>query len=729
MSMFKKALILLTIFTIQLFSCAGGWSEMYVKDENYNFTSPSMIGLNPNNSLYFLSNSYGAHADRVGYFEKVKKSENIKAWQSYFGSSVSSKDIEDIFYSNTSVSQSYKKYSTKINKPQLANYIDFLDKQMPFVTQDYNPSWEPKPPLPKNYQTVLSAGVSLFNNSNDKFLKERYMFLVMRLYHYGGDYKKALDFYSKNSPSIQKGSVVDEWTKALKAGALQNLGYLNEANMLYADIFKNNKTNAYLGYYDFKVTSDSQWNALLGMAKSNDEKAELYFLRAMNWENSHLMELENIANIAPESEWFERLSFMVMQDLQNQRYNIMQSSSKGRYYYDSNPKSYNEQIVYYKKILQSLKNPSFFSQYALLYLDVLSYKNLDSSKMSKLRIAATGSNLVYVSLLEYLDKLNKTKSINEVDSLTTNLKSLLASLPEEQQISLIRYSVLQLATLYPKNSVNRTVTMEYATNKYFGAYNLGYLLNEADADEFEQYMNLKNRTFLHKEVFSKMVDKKKDESFANFIAGTLFMQKNNFAKALFYLNKTKSDDIVASDYNPFNATISGNNRTGKQISYNQIKFATTMLELQNKIKANTANATDYYLYATGLYNKSWFGSFPKSSMYTRSVYLEVTERKIEDMHLAQKYYMKSLSMAKDNEMKAKISYQLLKIEFNKVLISNAGAKNKIWNASFDNINDLQDLVALNPNFTKQLKTYKETYSNTSYGREAIRSCVSFRSFL
>ncbi|MDD5359540.1 MAG: hypothetical protein PHI79_00230 [Sulfurovaceae bacterium] len=724
MSIFKKALILLTIFTIQLFSCAGGWSEMYVKDENYNFTSPSMIGLNPNNSLYFLSNSYGAHADRFEYFEKVKKNENIKAWQSYLGGSVSNKDIENIFYSNLSVSQSYKKYSTKINKPQLNSYIDFLDMQMPFANQDLYDSTKLK-----NYATVLSTGISLFNFTKDKFLKERYLFLIMRLYHYNGEYKKALDFYSKNSSLIQKGSVIDEWTKALKAGALQNLGYLNEANMLYADIFKNNKTNAYLGYYDFKVTNDSQWNALLSMTKNNDEKAELYFLRAMNWQNSHLLELENIANIAPESVWFERLSFMVMQDLQNQRYSIMQSSAGRQYYYGSNTKSYNEQMVYYRKILQSLKNPSFFSQYALLYLDVLSYKNLDSSKMSKLRSAAIGSNLVYVSLLEYLDRLNKTKNINEVDSLTTNLKSLIASLPKEQQISLIRYSVLQLSTLYPKDSVNQIIAREYATNKYFGNYNVGSLLNEADADEFEQYLTLKNRTFLHKEVFAKIMDKSKDESFISSIAGTLFIQKNNFERALFYLNRTKTDDIAASDYNPFNATISGNNRTGKKASYNQIKFATTMLELQNKIKTNTANATDYYLYATGLYNKSWFGSFPGSSVYTRSTYLQVTKRKIEDLDLAQKYYMKALGYAKDNEMRAKISYQLLKIDFARMMLKNANSKDQIWNPAFDDMEDLRKLVNVNPSFRQKLNDYKQSYSNTKYGSEAIRSCVSFRSFL
>lgn len=728
MSIFKKALILLSVFTIQLFSCAGGWSEMYVKDETYNFTSPSMIGLNPNNSLYFLSNSYGAHADRLQYFEKVKKSENIKAWQSYLSNNVSSKDIEDIFYSNINVSQSYKKYSTKINKPQLANYIDFLGLQMPFVTQDYNPSWESKPPLPKNYQTVVSTGLKLFNSTNDKFLKERYTFLLMRLYHYGGEYQKALDFYSKNKSHIQKGSVVDEWTKALKAGALQNLGHLNEANILYADIFKNNKTNAYLGYYDFKVTSDSQWNQLLSMAKNNDERAELYFLRAMNWQNSHLMELENISSIAPESVWFERLSFMVMQDLQNQRYNIMQSSAEGQASYKSDSKSYNEQMAFYKKILGSLKNPSFFSQYALLYIDVLEYKNLDNSKMSRLRSIA-GNNAIYVSLLEYLDKLNKTKNVNEVDSLTTNLKSLLSSLPKEQQISLIRYSVLQLSTLYPKNSVNRIVTREYATNKYFGSYNVGYMLNEADADEFEQYMSLKNRTFLHQEIFAKLLDKKKDESFANFIAGTLFMQKNNFKKALFYLSKTKTDDIAVSDYNPFNATISGNNRTGKKVSYDQIKFATTMLELQNKINSNLANTTDYYLYATGLYNKSWFGSFPRSSVYNRSTYLVVTERKIEDMNLAQKYYTKALSISKDNEMKAKISYQLLKIEFARMMLKNASSKDQIWGASFNDMEDLGKLVNTNPSFRQKLNDYKQSYNNTNYGREAIRSCASFRSFL
>ena len=75
----------------------------------------------------------------------------------------------------------------------------------------------------------------LIGDTQDRFLKQRYLFLVMRLYHYYGEFPQELKLYEKYKSVIIKGSIVDEWITALRAGAFERMHKMVEANMLLCE--------------------------------------------------------------------------------------------------------------------------------------------------------------------------------------------------------------------------------------------------------------------------------------------------------------------------------------------------------------------------------------------------------------------------------------------------------------------------------------------------------------
>jgi hypothetical protein len=724
MGFFKNIVIGIALLSVQAFSCAGGWWEIYVKDEYYDFLDPTLVNIDTQNPLYKLSSAYGAHGDRWNHFKyDIEPTYNIETWSQYFGARMTKEEIKELFYDAAPIQEIYKKYKAKIDDENFDIYIDFLSLQMPFAIKSENQK------LSSNYDEVVTRGISLLTTTQDKFLKERYLFLVMRLYHYYGHYREELALYEKYKAIVTKGSIADEWIVGLIAGALESMDKKVEANMLYAKIFATHKVNPYLGYYDFKVRSDAQWQSMLSLTKNEDEKALLYFLRAMHWQNSGIKELESISKVAPQSIWFDRLSYMVMQDLQRDRYAIMENEFYGEKI-DEIKKSYDEQVAYYKNILERQKEPSFFTLYVKLYLDMLDYKPLEQERFKQLQTKASQNEQIYVKLIGYLDMLNQTRNLKQQEKLATAIKPILSKVSERQQRSLLRYSVLQLATLYPKGSTKRDILKLYANSNMddYPYVDSLWQLVDANADEFEHYITEKNRPFFEQKVYEENVQNLSQNDLYK-IASLLFMQDNDFKKANVYLTKIQ-DYNNTSLYNPFNTSISGNNRSGKKGAYTQKKFAKVMLELQQKIQAGSKDPMDHYLYATGLYNKSWFGSFPLSATIYRSVYLRFSGSssfpKSTDLSLAQKEYKIALQNTNKKEFKAQIAYQLLKIDLANACI--AQVKENGWFYGFGWSVGMKEMLRNDKNFSSNIIKYKDEYGDTQYGKEVIKSCVSFRFF-
>ena len=723
-------ILFVSIYITNLFSCAGTWSEMYIKDEYYNFTDPDMVNLPRDNPLYKLSGSYTAHDARYKYFKKQKKEANIKAWKNYFSNTLSSVDIENMFYKKNSIEKSAKYYKNSLVYPNFSKYINFLNLQNQLAQNNGH----------KDYDKVIKKGLEHFKKETKPFLKERYLYLLMRLYHHNKQYNELLNLHADNTLIINPQGIVKEWITALRAGAYYHLKQSVKANQIYAKIFETHTTNAHYGYYDFKVNSDEEWQSLLSSTANNETKALYHFLRAMKWKNEPLHELKNIASLAPDSVWFERLSYMIMQELQNKRYNIMVHSGKKDDYFKAEIKSYKQQKEHFITVLKTVKKQTFFTLYSQLFLNVLEYNSLKRTDVVTLHTLANNKQKPYVKLLHYIYGLHQLSSSSDEEqyALYHQLKPLLPKFSEKKQASILRYTALQLATVDEAHPIESTINKLFAQN---GNYRRTILeaLTYSSASKFKTYVEKKKRSFFEEKVFKKTMKILHKGDISN-ILGTLYLQENNFKEAQFYLRQVPQQNLF-TPYNPFNVGISCSNRNKSKKTYSQKKFVETMLRIESALEKNPKSARDHFLYANALYNKSWFGNFPMSSVLHRSPYLKKGERlpKTTNLNKAQKEYELALEYANDKDkkknenFKAKISYQLLKIKFN-IAISNTYRydketwKNPQFGTSNQGTRKIIKLLKESRDFTEAIRDFKADYQHTDYAKEVIEKCITFKYF-
>ena len=706
---------------MKLSACGFFYYPDFKKDYYYDLLPRTSVELKEDNPLYNLSNASAySYEARKKFYANKSKVLNIAEWQSYFANKVTKKEIEFLFYSDKETLLKRFKKSKLKNNSAFKRYVSFLSKQEESVSLY---------PDEVNSNKVILAkeAESLCFKEEDAFFKLRYLFLAMRLNHYSEKYQETIKLYDKYASSLKLNSIVVEWIDALRAGALQHLGKDVESNLLYANILKNNKTNAYLGYYDFKIKNDKEWNALLSEAKDDTQRAEFYFLRALRWGGAELKEHREMASFAPYSVWFERLSYMIMQDLQKNLYDYELSKNKKDEYVQADYKNYLEKKKYFIETLSTVKEPSFFALYAELYLELIEDKTLDSSKVAKLKKLASKKEQVFADILLYLAELNKLTSVDKKkqDKIFVALQNILNKLSSSQRDSLLGYTAFSMTKLYPKASTDKLFSNLYATDVYGDLDILGNI-DAIQAKNFEDYVEKKNRSFYEKEIFKTAMKSLHKGDIAKILA-ILNSKNGNFKEAQKYLNQVPNLNRTAP-YNPFNVSLAGNNRIAKRNKrYSQRDFVKTMLKIEEALKKNPKSSMDHFLYATGLYNSTWFGNFPMSSYIYRNTTDIPTEQYadlLEKLQEIESEYTLALKYATKKEFKAKIAYQLLKVKSNQTLLNTLMKNNKM---SFYEYHDENKLLKTE-SFKEAVGNYKINYSNTKYGKEIIKKCVTFSSF-
>ena len=714
MKLLKKISLLAILSFYSLSACGpGSFFSNFSKENYYNFLDASLVGVDEDDLLYSLSSESRVYAymDRVDYYKQIKKRLNIEEWQTYLQNRVTKKEIEEILYSEEShLLARYKKYAKKIDNKGFENYLNYLsghtisDLDGAYEVRDGNVSSG----FEERYKTPLVV-------EKDKFLKLRYLFLDMRTSHYSGDYQHTLDLYDNYYASVSEvKSIVVEWIDALRAGALQHLGKSVASNLLYGKVLEN-KTNAYLGYYDFKIKNDQEWSALMNGAKTDDKRAKFYFLRALKWEGSPLLEHKAIAKVAPNSIWFERLTYMIMQEFQEEAFFYETRENKTNKYLVESRRIYELKEKRFLKTLTSVPNPSFFNLYVQLYLNFLKTGTLESDSFSKLnRMATSDKEKNLIEILSYLEKVvhvdkDSQKSLfQELERLSKKVSPLLKE-------SLFNYTALHNVSIYPERSAKRIYSKIFSDNS---EYNQWYIsLDAISAESFEQYVEEKNRNYYEQQLFRKSMKILEKNGVAKRLA-ILNIKDGNFQKAQKYLNQVPIMDYYVH-FNPFNVSLSGNNRKRTKKGYHQRQFVTTMLQIEESLKKNPKSAMDHYLYATGRYNTSWFGNSPMLASVRRSTRGPRRERAKHILYnygaIANEYEL-ALKYATNKEFKAKIAYQLLKVRFlQESLTPKKGDYSEHW---------IQESKSLK----KVYSTYREEYKDTAYGNEIIKKCATFRYF-
>ena len=722
MKIWTILLIALLSFT-KLIACGGGgYFNAFVKDNNYDFLDASLINMEEKNPLYKLAEyRIYSYNKRVEYFNVKSHEYNVNEWQNYFENKLTIKEVDSLFYSEiNSLEQSYDIYKNKIKKVGFKKYFNYIVDQQKNV-QGYDK-------VKISSKLLIKRGLKALRVEEDKFLKLRYLFIVMRLNHYSENYVETLAIYKKYYNEVKEvDSIVFEWIDALRAGALQHLGKDVESNLLYGEILKHNKTNPHLGYYDFKIENDNQWKNLLAQSKTVDDKALFYFLRALKWEGVPLVEHRKLAKIAPDSIWFERLSYMILQEFQA-KYLDKESVDKNDKYERTNYQSYLEKKAYFLETLSQLKQPKFFSLYAKVYINVKEQEHLNEldKKFKELNALATPKQKIIVDMLKYVNGVRAITSTKkgENKALFSHLTTLLKEAPAEKREDIFAYTAHFMAKLYPENSAEQRFSKHCSVLKTNGYSSVAGHMDVILADDFERYVEKRDRSIYEKRVFKVIMGSLAKNDVAKFLT-ILYTKDGNFKKANHYLKQIPKLNRE-TEFNPFNVSLSGNNRKVKGKGYGQRKFVETMLKIEQAIAKEPTSAMDHYLYANGLYNSSWFGNFAMAGSVDRSV---TSFSKAEAEHILknfikiEKEYRLAEKYAKKPEFKAKIAYQLLKIEYNRFLIEHEAEDYGVYVSYFDT----KELTK-SQKFTEAITKYKEQYSNTKYGKEIIKKCATFRHF-
>jgi len=704
-----RIIFIILFSVIKLTSCISFWRPTYIQEVDYNFIDNRFLKVDRENPLYKYAHIPSlAYENRVAYYQNIRKKLNLKEWASYLN--ISPKEAEGIVYQNNSpqIIQDIEKRKEFISYKKSLNIFAI-------ATDEYREI---------DWKLVLNEFKPLFNQSRDKFFKTRIAYNIVRAYHHLNKFDKEIAFID----SLKKtDSIVWEWIDSYRTGAIKQKGDRVKASYLFAKIFATHKSDAYIGYYDFDIRSDREWESLIKMAKNPQEETLFHFLRAINPKNNELLELIDMTQIDSDSTWVDRLLYLVAQKAQYRVF-LLKSGYHEEFY---NLKKKDLEL-YIDSFLDYLKKNQIddFHKYLLSYFEYI-YQNKNNPTEPKVKRL--------LAYLKFIDTLNKIDE-NEISKKLKNTENFFKGSGIEK--SLERYTFNKLSELYPKDSLKAQLASYFDDyGRMFDGIEFRKRLTLNSLNEFITLKNKKDKNYIEQLLLSSR-ELFLEPDLINLYYGVLYTRNMNFARALEYIRDLKLpnrgyDDIEdgyrssfmrVSMYNPFNVGFSGNNReTNKNMSYSHKKFLTTMLKIENELQKNPNSVIDNFLMATGLYNISDFGNSPMFAMVYRGTSI-INSKNLNLLEKSEFFYNKVLSLSKNRELRAKVYYQLLKISLDKKLFEyHKIDKNRYYfKPTFKELNKIYELVKNSPEYQGRYKRLLE-YKDTKYFKK-IENCATFKYF-
>lgn len=157
-------------------------------------------------------------------------------------------------------------------------YLDFMGQADPLVNVAWD--WDYESVSTEKAATMLLlaqvATQRYGEMEGNNFLRQRYAFQAMRLYHYAGAYDSVLAF-TKQSGWMQGEQTLTWWRmQALQAGALRRLGHNGEAMALFAQVADRSAPLRRMAYLNCRYIED--WPA--GVASASDPASKAMVLYA-----------------------------------------------------------------------------------------------------------------------------------------------------------------------------------------------------------------------------------------------------------------------------------------------------------------------------------------------------------------------------------------------------------------------------------------------------------------
>lgn len=292
---FKVSKIFLVFAILIFLSCAD-----YFYYELYSAFYPETSKRPATTERFFFTNYYpygiSSFSDDTN---ETHDSLNIDSWVSY----TASKIPRTIFFDG--LMQNSKKLQISLVQKgfkEAAKYVEILLATDKVIINQYGDDpWDG--PLPKDTALIKSMYPNLeqnIRNCKDPFVKERYIYLLMKTTSSIGDHNQTIYYYEKYCETFKPATFISDWSWCKYAGAFYQIGDHSRSFYEFSKILNQSETKRAEAGHSVMVYNIPYSEEVLQYCKNEEEKANVYALAAILPHSDGLGMMEKIYATKPE---------------------------------------------------------------------------------------------------------------------------------------------------------------------------------------------------------------------------------------------------------------------------------------------------------------------------------------------------------------------------------------------------------------------------------------------
>ncbi len=654
---------------------ACGWDPSW-DTGFYRFLEPEMSGLDEYRPFYFdwdqlYDNSMAGPMSRRGA--------NLEAWDHFFSGKFNEEVISEVVYTYKSKDIEDALAGKDLDEvcagnPLMAEireggYKDFANYiLLAKACEAYNYSdnyWEDLEKLPNSDDPLVGQLKAGYQSTSNASLKWRYAFQVVRLLHYAGFWNEAVQAYKELARPLSPDSneLMYYWTLSQYAGVLHGLGQYVESFYHFSVVFDKCPSLRTPAWYSFDIRNETQWDAVEKMCKSDDERANLYFMRAIVPDAVTAEEIRTIQNIAPGSKKIDLLLLREINKLEEKMLGYTYGGGWLNTNSDEGPSAEAKaNIVNLKKLVRetqqagTMDNPNLWnvSEAYLVYMggDPAGARKILSGLPTE---GIDGARARLLDLSIKIGSLTRVKSEEENDILKDfyNLRDLL---PKDQVEELILYRDMTFSRVYDsQGEPGKAILAKNSVSDVIYNPELETL------NDLMAFQAKKGKTLYEKELLKRLESAYTRNDLLEMKATALF-SKNMLEESIKIFEGlpksfTEENRFFKIGPDPFASNMRDiiNCEPGcVENKYTKLTLAKTMLSLQKKAMEEPEKAGKYYhLLGNAYFNLSYYGACWKGISYYRGyVWNDEESGKDPQLALAQRFYDKSMKAARSTEIAA-----------------------------------------------------------------------------
>ncbi len=338
---FKFALLTGLIISI---ACAD-----YFSYELYSVFYPETSVRPKDHDKYFFTFYYPYGDDSYNYDATSDDTLlNTNAWYEYFGKKILNYQIKVELHKNDNLTDDFIKKVKSLGKQNALNYLLSLKEIDNLIVDNRESYWDERKPIDTlKVKKFISEIEGIFLNEKDDFLKERYLYLLIKSSASIKDYKNVIALFEKYNTVVKVKSYVSEWSQSYFAGAFYHIGNHPRSYYEFSKVFAHCPSRKAVANLSVKTYSIPFTDDVLKFCKSDEEIANVYAIYGLQSFSDIILAIENIMQINPNH---EMLQLLISRAINQQEHYFYNAKNHFYYFYDQEKARDEQKIIADSKI-------------------------------------------------------------------------------------------------------------------------------------------------------------------------------------------------------------------------------------------------------------------------------------------------------------------------------------------------------------------------------------------